>query len=54
MSGEVRLIDGDVFDAGALAVAEAIDDAVNHEEGVAVREDFQDLIDIEDAFAVWD
>jgi len=53
VAGEEGLVDGDVFDAGAFGVAFEIDNAIDEEERVAVGEDFEDVVDIEDAFALW-
>lgn len=41
---EMRLIDGDVFDADD-GIFRHVDDAVDHQHGVAMREDFRDLLD---------
>ncbi len=50
---EKGLVDGDIFDPGALVVSFEVDDAVDHEEGVAVRKDLHQLVDVEDGFAAW-
>src|SRR6478752_5505877 len=47
VAGEIRLVDGDVFHSGALAVTEAVDDAVHHQERIAVRQDFEHLVDVQ-------
>lgn len=51
---EERFVDGDGFDAGAFVFAFEADDAVDHEEGVAVGEDAHDLVDVEDGFSEGD
>ena len=52
VTGEVRLVHRHIFHAGAFVFAEAIDDAVDHEEWVTVGENFEHLVDVEDAFAI--
>lgn len=57
VAGEVALeevlVEGEVFDGGAGGVGE-VDDAVDEEEGVAVRENFLDVGDGEDGFSFGD
>lgn len=55
VSGEVSLEEGfverDVLDRGAFRILGEVDDAVDEEEGVAVGEDFQDVLDVEDGLS---
>jgi translation initiation factor IF-1 len=47
MAGEVWLVEGDVLDPDGGFVAVDIDDAVDHQERVAVRQKLQDALDVE-------
>ena len=47
MALEIRLVDGDVLDAGARLLAIHVDDPVDQQEGIAVRQDLLNLRDIE-------
>ena len=46
MARELRLVEGDVLDADAGLVAVDLDDLVDQEEGIAVRQELQNLHDI--------
>ena len=46
MPGELRLVERDVLDADAGVVAVDLDDAVDQQERVAVRQQLQDLLDV--------
>ena len=48
---EVRLVDGDVLDGDDALLRLHLDDAVDEQERVAVREDGHDLDDVHRAFA---
>lgn len=48
---EEELVHGEVFLADALGFSFKADDAVHHEEGVAVRQKFHDFADVEYGFA---
>src|SRR6185312_757391 len=43
---KLRLVDGDVLDADAGVVAADVDDAIDHDERVTVRQEPQDLADL--------
>ena len=43
---EERLVDGDVLDADAALVAVHVVDAVEHQEGIAVRQQLEDADDV--------
>ena len=43
---ELRLVEGDVLDADRRLVAVDLDDAVDHQERIAVRQQLQDLLDV--------
>src|SRR5208282_1194574 len=43
MAEELRLVDRDVLDSDAMFVAAHVDDAVDHDEGVAMRQQPQDV-----------
>src|SRR5271156_2843574 len=49
MAEEMRLVEGDILDADAMLVAAHVDDTVDHEKRVAVRQQPQDFADIGDA-----
>ena len=46
VAGEVRLVGGDVLDGDDARLALHLDDAVDEQEGIAVREDGHDLDDV--------
>ena len=46
MTEEMRLVESDVFDPDAVILAANVDDAVDHDKGVAMRKEPQDLPDI--------
>ena len=54
MTEKLRLVDGDVLDADAAFVAADVDNAVNHDERIAMRQQPQNLADLDgfNAFAV--
>ena len=54
MTLEELLVHGHILLAYALAVAFEIDDAVDHEEGIAVRQKFHDFHGVEHGFAAGD
>ena len=49
MAHELRLVDGDVLDADGVLVGAHVDHAVDHDEGVAMRQQPQDFTDVDGA-----
>ena len=47
MALEVRLVGGDVLDPDAIFVAAGLDDPVDEQERIAVRQERQKLLDVE-------
>lgn len=58
VAGEVALeellIHGEVLDRGTLHFGRESNDTVDEEEGVAVGEDFEDVLDVEDGLGLWE
>ena len=44
---KILLVDRDVLDAGGTHVCHRIDDLIDHQEGVAMRDHFHDPLDID-------
>ena len=47
MALKLRLVDADVLDPDAERIASGLDNPVDHQEGIAVRQIFQQLQNIE-------
>src|SRR6266568_3236578 len=48
MTEEMRFVEGDIFNADAMVLAADVDDAIDHDKGIAVRQQPQDLMDVGD------
>jgi hypothetical protein len=44
---EKRLVDGDILDGDQAFSRLELDNAIDQQEGVAMRQEFQDLLDVE-------
>ena len=53
MALEEWLVDRDILDGGAFELTGEVDDSVDEEEWIAMGEDAEDVLDLQNCFAFW-